>query len=165
MALFPKDVYTALKTELSGASLLPYVDTIEIRKYHRETLPDFNYYCIVISPVSAISVPYKAAQRWITNMVELVLLGKVLNGQEDAIMADTPGGSPPNMGILAMYEDVYRSLYKNTLGGAIELYPGLEELDVITRFDIIASDEEREAFIFEVRVGYQVRGERWVDLT
>jgi len=67
--------------------------------------------------------------------------------------------------LLAMYEDVYRSLYKNTLGGVIELYPGLEELDVLTRFDVLAPGEGAEDFIYEARVGYQVRGERWVDLS
>lgn len=164
MSLFPKDIYTALKTELSGATLLPYVDVVEILKYRRDLLPDFTNYAIVISPVSARSVPYKAAQRWIECMIELVLLGKIRTGQENAIMVDDPGGSPPDVGLLAMYEDVYRSLYKNTLGGVIELYPGLEELDVLTRFDVLAPGEGADDFIYEARVGYQVRGERWVDL-
>jgi len=164
MALFPKDIYTAIKTELEGASLLSYVDVFAILKYRKETLPDFQYYCIVISPISAKSVPYEAAQRWIENAVELILLGKIKNGQEDAVMADSPGDSPPNVGVLAMYEDVYRSLYDNNLGGVIELYPGLEELDILTRFDILAPDADREDFIFEARVGYRVRGQRWVDL-
>ena len=164
MSLFPKDVYTAIKTALSDSSLLSYVDKIEIRKYRRDNIPDFEYYSIVISPILAESVPYEAAQRWIANTVELILLGKILSGQEDAIMADNPTGSPPNVGVLAMYEDVYRTLYKNNLGGVIELYPKLNELDVTTRFDVLAPDEDREAFIFEARVGYHPRGQRWVNL-
>jgi len=164
MALFPKDVYSAIKTALEGSSFLPYVDVVAIRKYRRDTLPEFEYYSIVISPLSAESVPYEAAQRWIANTVELILLGKIRNGLEDALMADSPTGSPPNVGVLAMYEDVYRTLYKNTLGGVIELYPKLNELDVTSRFDVLAPEEDREEFIFEARVGYRPRGQRWVNL-
>lgn len=163
MALFPKDVYAAIKTELEGASLLSYVDVVAIRKYRRGSLPDFDYYCIVINPIVAQSVFYEAAQRYVANEVELILLGKVLNGYEDAVMADVPGGSPPNVGILAMYEDVYRTLYENTLSGEIELYPSLEELDVPTRFDTF-TDEASEGFILEARMFYMPRGKRWVDL-
>jgi hypothetical protein len=165
MALFPKDIYTAIKTALSGASLLTYVDVVEIRKYRRDTLPDFTNYCIVISPMSAESVPYEAAQRWIANVLELVLLGKIRNGLDAAITADSPGDSPPNVGVLAMYEDVYRTLYANTLSGAIELYPKLNELDVSARFDVLAPEEDREEFIYEARMGYRPRGKRWVNLT
>ena len=165
MSLFPKDIYLAVKSVLEASSDLDYVDVVEIRKYRRDTLPDFEDYCIVISPILAESVPYKAAQRWIANSMELVLLGKLRSGHSDAVVADNPTGSPPNVGVLAMYEDVYRTLYDNNLGGVIELYPKLNELDVVTRFDILASDEDREAFIFEVRMGYHPRGQRWVDLS
>lgn len=164
MTVFPKDIYLAVKVALEASDDLVYVDKVEIRKYRRNTLPDFENYAIVISPVSAESIPYKAAQRWITNTIELILLGKLRSGQSDAIVADSPTDSPPNVGVLAMYEDVYRTLYKNNLGGVIELYPELNELDVTTRFDIIAPDEDREAFIFEARVGYRPRGQRWINL-
>jgi len=163
--MFPKDIYLAVKSALEDSSYLTYVDVVEIQKYRRDTLPDFENYCIVISPILAESVPYPAAQRWIANSIELILLGKLRTGHSDAVVADNPTGSPPNVGVLAMYEDVYRTLYKNTLEGAIELYPELNELDVVTRFDVIAPDEDREAFIFEVRMGYHPRGQRWVDLS
>lgn len=165
MTMFPKNIYLAVKSVLEASSYLPYVDVIEIRKYRRGNLPDFEDYCIVISPILAESVPYAAAQRWIANSIELILLGKLRSGHSDAVVADNPTGSPPNVGVLAMYEDVYRTLYDNDLGGTIELYPKLNELDVVTRFDIIAPDEDREAFIFEVRMGYRPRGKRWVDLS
>lgn len=164
MSLFPKDIYLAVKSILEASSDLDYVDVVEIQKYRRDTLPDFENYCIVISPILAESVPYPAAQRWIANSIELVLLGKLRSGQSDAVVADNPTGTPPNVGVLAMYEDVYRTLYKNTLGGVIELYPELNELDVVTRFDLLAPDEDREDFIFEVRMGYRPRGQRWVNL-
>lgn len=165
MSLFPKDVYLAVKSALEASSDLDYVDVVEIQKYRRGNLPDFENYCIVINPILAESVPYKAAQRWIANNIELILLGKLRFGHSDAVVADNPAGSPPNVGVLAMYEDVYRTLYDNNLGGVIELYPGLDELDVTTRFDVLAPDEDREDFIFEVRMGYRPRGRRWVDLS
>ncbi|MBA7633309.1 hypothetical protein ES703_40873 [subsurface metagenome] len=165
MSLFPKDVYLAIKSVLEASTDLAYVDVVEIQKYRRGNLPDFENYCIVINPILAESVPYKAAQRWIANNIELILLGKLRSGHFDAVVADNPTGLPPNVGVLAMYEDVYRTLYKNTLGGVIELYPGLNELDVVTRFDMIAPDEDREDFIFEVRMGYRPRGQRWVNLS
>jgi len=164
MSLFPKDVYLAVKSALENSSDLNYVDVVAIRKYRRDTLPDFENYSIVISPVLAESVPYEAAQRWIANTIELILLGKLRAGLSDAVVADNPTGTPPNVGVLAMYEDVYRTLYKNNLGGVIELYPKLNELDVVTRFDILAPEEDREEFIFEVRMGYRPRGLRWVNL-
>jgi len=165
VAIFPKDVYTAIKSALDGATLLPYVDTVVIQKYRRDNIPDFTNYAIIISPIMAEAVIYEAAQRFIANRVELILLAKVRSRtEEDIIMADTPGGSPPNVGVLAMYEDVFRTLYKNNLSGAIELYPKINELDAPSQFDILVTDENREDFIIEARVIYNPRGQRFVDL-
>jgi len=164
MSLFPKAVYNALKTELSNASALPYVDLVTIRKYNRANMPDFNYYCIIISPVSAVSEPYPASQRWIQNDIDLVLLGKILYTEEDAIIADSPSATPPKVGILAMYEDIYNTLYENNLGGVIELLPGLIELDSPAKFDILTSAES-DVHLIEAHMKYKPRGERFVDLS
>jgi len=163
MAIFPRDVYIALKSELESSSDLSYVDVVVIRKYNRENLPDFSHHCIIINPLSVKAVPYPASQRWIENEIELILLGKKHYTSEDIIIADAPGESPPNVGVLAMYEDIFNTLYENNLGGEIELLPGLIELDNPTRFDILI-DEESEQFIFEARLKYMPRGKRFVDL-
>jgi len=164
MSIFPRGVYVALKAELEASSYLSYVDTFSIRKYRRDDLPDFENYCIVISPSTAEAVPYPASQRWVQNVIDIILLGKLHYGKEDAIIADSPSSTPPNVGVLAMYEDVFYSLYENNLGGEIQLSPGMQELDTLSRFDILLEDE-REGFIFEARMGYQPRGVRFVDLS
>lgn len=165
MSIFPKDVYVALKTVLSSSSLLDYVDTFSIQKYSRDRIPDFSYYAIIISPATARSFIYPASQRYIGNELELVMLSKLLTrSDEDVIMADSPTDSPPNVGVLAMYEDIYRTLYKNNLGGTIELYPDIKELDNVSQFDVIG-DILRDEFLIEARVRYSPRGQRFVDLS
>ena len=165
MAIFPRDIYTAVKTALSESDELTYVDTFAIQKYLRDNIPDFTYYAIIVSPMAARSHIYEAAQRYIGTDIELVLLAKMLDRtEEDVVLADSPEASPPNVGILAMYEDVYRTLYKNTLGGTIELYPKINELDNVSQFDVFAGDEFREDFLIEARVRYSPRGQRFVDL-
>lgn len=161
MAIFPKDVVLAVKSELQGASVLSYVDLVVISKYNPRDIPDFSAYAILISPMTAKSDFYAANQRWIGNAVELVLLAKINDrSEEDAIVADLPGDAPPNVGILTMYENVYSTLYGNTLGGEIELLPHLDELDVQSTFNLLTDD--RDTFIMEGRMVYQPRGKRWV---
>jgi len=161
--IFPKDVYSALKTVLSNSSYLTYFDEIVIRKFRRGNLPDFEYYCIVISPQSALAVVYPAHQRYIENTIQLVMIGKMLGTEEEAILADSPLATPPKVGILAMYEDIVRTLYENDLGGAIEFTPGLKELDYASDFDVVV-EEEREGFLMEMRMSYHPKGARFVDL-
>jgi len=159
MSVFPKEIFTALE---SAFSAITYIDKVTIRKYRRINLPDFNYYCIIINPISATAQKYDAGgQRRIIYEIELVLLGKMLNGEYDAVMADSPTATPPNVGILAIYEDVFKLLYKNDLGGKIELYPGLIELDTRTAFNIISA-EDREEFLIETIVPYRPSGQRFI---
>ena len=163
MSLFPVNIYLALKTELED-KLNFYIDMIDIRKYRRTNLPDFENYCIIISPLSAKSMPYQAGgQRWIWNVIDIIILGKMRSNEYDAVMADEPHAEPPNVGILAMYEDVFSVLYKNNLNGEIELIPGIEELDTNCEFSII-SDEDREEFIIESRLPYLPRGHKFINL-
>jgi len=164
MAIFPRSIFSALKTELEGATALPYVDVVAIRQYRPTQLPDFENYCIVISPEAAIAETYKVAQKWIQYEITLVCLIKVNYTLEDAIMADSPGSSPPNLGILAMYEDIFQTLYQNNLGGTIEHYPGLQELDNRCDFKLIG-DEAREDFIVEGRLYYTPYGQRFISPT
>lgn len=168
MALFPKDIFVALKTELEGASILAYVDAVEIQQYRPSMLPDFDHHCIVISPEAATPESYPASQKWIKYEISLVCLIRVLYSDSytitDAIMADSPGLSPPKVGLLPMFEDVYQTLFQNTLGGAIELYPGLKELDNRCDFNLIGN-EAREEFIVEARVYYTPHGHRFVTPT
>lgn len=160
MAIFPRDILLAVKSALSGSSHLTYVDTTIISNYKPENLPDFTSYCIVINPITVASAFYEANQRWIGMELQLVLLGKIGDrSEEDAIIADSP---PSNVGIVVMYEDVYRTLYGNNFSGAIELYPHLEELDLATTLNII--EGERDTFIVEAKMGYRPRGLRWVNL-
>jgi hypothetical protein len=163
MAIFPLTVYTGLKTVLEDSAYLSYVDTITIQKFRQDSMPNFDYYCIVISPQLASLVVYPAHQRYVENLIHLILLGKMLNGEADAILADQPGITPPNVGILAMYEDVILTLYNNDLGGAIELQPGIRELDEASDFNVFVT-EDREGFIMETKIVYKPRGERFVSL-
>jgi len=163
MAIFPETVYTALKYTLEGSAYLSYVDTVVIKKYKREALPDFDYYAIVISPAGAQPTLYPANQRYIINFIELYLLGKILNGDVAAVMADSPDTTPPNVGILPMYEDVFRTLYGNNLGGEIELLPHQNELDTPADFNLI-SGGDLDVFLMEGKVNYRPRGVRFVDL-
>ena len=168
MALFPRGIFAALKSELQGASGLAYVDTVVIRQYRPTMLPNFDHHCIIISPEAATSETYPAKQKWIKLEITLVCLVRVLysNGYtlEDAIMGDTPGGTPPKVGILAMYEDIYQELFENSLGGVIEHYPGLQELDNRCDFRLVG-DESREDFIVEGRIYYTPYGQRFITPT
>lgn len=160
MAIFPKDILSAVKSALSGSSHLTYVDTIIISNYKPDNIPDFTAYCIIINPLTVASAFYEANQRYIGMELQLVLLSKIGDrSEEDAIIADSP---PTNVGITVMYEDVYRTLYGNTLSDEVELYPFLEELDVATTLNVL--EGERDTFIMEAKMGYRPRGKRWVDL-
>lgn len=161
MGIFPGAVVSAIKSTLNGASSLAYVDTVVVMKYYPGALPDFAAYCILINPLNVQSIPYPASQRYHQMEVQLVLLAKMgARSEEDALLANSP---PSNVGMLIMYEDVYKVLYGNSLGGAIELLPGLEELDNPTSFNIL--QEERDTFIIEAQMDYRPRGVRWVDLS
>ena len=168
MGLFPRAIFTALKSELSGATALSYVDTFAIQQYSPNMLPDFAHHCIIISPEAATSETYKVGQKWIGLEITLVCLVRVLYEDgytlEDAIMADSPELDPPNVGVLAIYEDVYQELYENDLGGVIEHYPGLQELDNRCDFKLIG-DEAREDFIVEARLYYTPYGKRFTSPT
>lgn len=168
MAIMPRDIFTALKSELEGSALLTYVDTFAIQQYRPTMLPDFDHHCIIISPEAAISETYPANQKWIRLEITLVCLVRVLYADgytlEDAIMADSSGDTPPNVGMLAMYQDIYEELFQNNLGGSIEHYPGLQELDNRCDFKLVG-DEAREDFIVEGRVYYTPYGKRFVTPT
>jgi hypothetical protein len=91
------------------------------------------------------------------------LLAKINDrSEQDAIVADLPLAEPPNIGILTMYEDVYKTLYRNDLGGEIELMPRINELDIQTTFNVLVDD--RDTFVMEGRMVYQPRGKRWAGL-
>jgi hypothetical protein len=95
MAIFPRDIFTALKAALIAAPALSYVDTVAIRQYRPNQLPDFTNYCIVISPEAATPETYAVGQKWIRYEITLVCLLKVNYTLEDAVMADSTGSSPP----------------------------------------------------------------------
>lgn len=165
MATMPLSIFTALKAAIVGAATLSYVDTVKIRQYRPNVLPNFDHHCIVISPEAATPETYKVGQKWIKYEITLVCLIRVLYEEaytlEDAIMADTPTSDPPKVGMLAMFEDVFKLLYNNNLGGAIEHYPGLQELDNRCDFKLVG-DEEREDFIVEARIYYTPYGQRFI---
>jgi len=161
MAIYPVDILNAVKTTLSGSSNLSYVDTFEIQKYSHENMPDFTGYCLVVSLNTANTEFYDIAHRWFVLEVEIVALAKIGSRSEtDAMVANSP---PTNVGIVTMYQDVFNTLYGNNLGGVLELYPRLDELDGEARFDIL--EDEMESFIVEARISYRPRGQRWVDLS
>lgn len=168
MALMPRDIFTALKSTISGASTLSYVDKIVIQQYRPTMLPDFDTHAIIISPEAAISEKYPAAQKWIKLEITLVCLVRVLYSDnlniQDAIMGNAPSATPPNVGILTMYQHLYELLFQNDLGGAIEHYPGLQELDNRCDFNLVG-DESREDFIVEARLYYTPYGKRFVTPT
>ncbi len=161
--IFPLSVYSGLKTVLENSSYLSYFDTIVIQKFRRGNTPNFSNYCLIISPQSALTVVYPAHQRYVENTIQLIMLGKMLGTEEEAIMADKPTDTPPKVGILAMYEDILLTLYENDLGGAIEYTPGLRELDYASDFDVVV-EEDREGFFLEMRMWYHPRGARFTDL-
>ena len=167
-ALFPKDIFTALKAALVGSTFLKYVDSIEIQQYRPGMLPDFDHHCIILSPEAATSESYPAAQKWIKLEISIICLLRVLYSDgytmTDAIMADSPLLTPPSVGILTMYEDIYKTLFQNDLDGAIEHYPGLRALDSRCDFNLVG-DESREDFIVEARIHYTPHGHRFVTPT
>lgn len=160
MSIFLSNICSALKEELENY-LSHYVDVVTIRKYRRTNLPDFENCCIIISPLSTSCESY-SSQKWLVHEIEIVMLIKMRNGEYDAVMADLPHDDPPNMGILAMYEDVFSILFKNTLGDEIELYPGLTELDNKAEYNVIG-DDDREEFIIEARLLYTPHGHKFID--
>lgn len=168
MALFPRDVFTALKAELEGAASLSYVDSFSIQQYRPNMLPDFDTHAIVISPEAATSETYRAGQKWIKFEITLVCLVRVLYSDglniQDAIMGNSPSATPPNVGILTMYQHLYELLFQNNLGGAIEHYPGLQELDNRCDFRMVG-DEAREEFLVEAKIYYTPYGQRFVTPT
>jgi hypothetical protein len=161
MAIFPAAILTAIKSALKNSSFLTYVDTVEILKYYRDNLPDFDTYCLIVSLNKANSEYYQIAQRFFALEVEIVALAKIGDrSEEDAMLANTP---PTNVGIVQIYKDVYQTLYNNNLSGVLELYPGLIELDSAAQFNLL--EEEADTFVMEARIAYNPRGQRWVDLS
>jgi len=161
MGIFPLATYSAIKTALDDSSYLPYVEVVSIRKYRHGNLPFFNHHAIIISPSFAQAVTYPANQKYVVNSMHLILLAVQNYGEEDAITADSPALDPPNVGILPMYEDVFRTLFANKMGGVISLIPGMGELDEPSFFDVV-TDEEREGYIMEARIEYRPKGERFM---
>jgi hypothetical protein len=161
MSIFPLAVYTAVKTALKNSAYLSYVDTVEIRKFRHGNLPKLSHHGIVISPSFSQAVTYPANQKYIINSMHLMLLVLMNYGEEAAILADEPTATPPNVGILPMYEDVFLTLFENNLGGVISLIPGMGELDEPSFFDVVV-DEAQEGFIMEARIEYRPKGERFV---
>lgn len=161
MAIFPVEIISAIKAALVNSSFLTYVDTFEVLKYYRNNLPDFTTYCLIVSLNKANTEYYDIAQRYFALEIEIVALAKIgTRSEEDALTANSP---PSNVGIATMYEHVYQTLYDNTLGGVIELYPGKKELDEAAQFNIL--EDDMNTFIMEARIIYAPRGQRWVDLS
>lgn len=152
MAIFLNEILTALKQELEDSAFLSDIDTVVIRKYRRTNLPDFDEWCIIVSPVAAHPQPYPAGgQRRIRYEIDLVVLGKITTTESQA-----------TEDIVEIYENVFLALYKNDLNGTIELYPGLTELDGKALFSVIA-DEDRGDFIMEAVIPYSPSGERFIN--
>jgi len=159
--IFPASTYAAVKSTLEGSAYLTYVEIVTVRKYRHGNLPAFNHHAIVISPSFSQAVTYPANQKYIMNSMHLILLVVMHYGEEDAILGNTPGLNPPKVGILPMYEGVFKTLFENNLGDEISLIPGMEELDEPSFFDVVV-DEEREGFMMEARIEYRPKGERFV---
>lgn len=163
-AIFPVTVYTELKTVLENSTNLDYVDKVEITKYRYHGLPAFSHHAIVISPMAAESGDTgNVGHKWVENEILLALLVKPLYGITDAIMgneAKVDGEfllDPPKIGILRFYEDVFKTLYGNTLNGTILPVPGLGELDSRSDFNVLF-DDDREGFLMEAKLSYRPRG-------
>jgi hypothetical protein len=162
VSIFPVSIFTNLKAALEASSLLPYVDTVSIRKFRGRNFPSFDHHAIIISPVGATSEEYNAGgQRRIRFHIHLILVLKALYGENDAVMGITKTGAVPNVGILKMYEDVYCALYKNTLSSAVELYPGLSELDGTCEFNFY-EDETTKQFLVMTAMPYIPSGDRFI---
>lgn len=171
-AIFPLAIYNSLKTVLSDAAGLDYVDTIVIEKFRYAALPKFTHHAIVISPMSALSQPSgQIGHRHIENEIQLALLVKPVYGNTDAIIGnDTKTGDPlaygfdpPKIGLLRFYEDVFKTLYGNTLSNEAEITPGMGELDNRSDFFVLM-DDDREEFLLEAKMMYRPRGHRFYGL-
>lgn len=163
---FPLGIYSELQTYLKSSLLLPYVEEVFIRKYRYNDLPSFSHHAIVLSPMSAEAMQTGVVNtRWIENEIMIVMLVKPVYGGEQAIIGndtktgDPPayGFNPPKIGILRMYEDVFKSLYGSTLNGAIQIVPGMGELDSRGDFNVLM-DDDREGFLMEAKLLYRPRG-------
>jgi hypothetical protein len=165
--IFPVSIYSELKSVLEGATLLDYVDKVEITKYRYHGLPAFSHHAIIISPMAAEAMETgNVGHRWVENEILLALLVKPLYGITDAIMGnDKKAGvpvpiyefDPPKIGILRMYEDVFKTLYRNTLNSAVLTVPGEGELDSRSDFNVLF-DDDREGFLMEAKLSYRPRG-------
>lgn len=161
MAIFPKDIVSSLKTGLVNSPHLTYVEVVAIQKYRYDNLPLFFHHCIIIQPSFVQAVTYGVSQKYLVNSIHLNLLAVMNYTEEDAFIADVPAASPPNVGILAMYEDVFTTLYENDLGGEISLIPGQSEFDEPSFFEVVTL-EEREGFFMEARVEYRPKGGKFI---
>jgi len=163
-SMFPLAIYSELKTVLEAAVGLDYVDSVVITKYRYHGLPSFSHHSIIISPMAAEAMETgNIGTRWIDNEILLALLVKPAYGIIDAIMGNelkVEGeylNDPPKIGILRMYEDVFKALYRNTLNGVIQTVPGEGELDSRSDFNVLFEDD-REGFLMEAKLIYRPRG-------
>lgn len=162
MGIFPGSVYMAVKTALVNSSYLTYVDKVVVQKYRPGNLPKFDHHCIIISPSFVQSITYGVGQKYLENSMHLYLLVVMTNyGEEAAIIADEPMASPPNVGILPMYEDVFTTLFDNKLGGEVNTIPGMAEFDQPSFFEVVV-EEEQEGFMMLARIEYRPKGVRFL---
>jgi len=162
MGIFPNSIYNAVKSALEGSSHLSYVDKIVIQKFRLGNLPTFDHHCIIISPSFIQAVTYGVAQKYFENSMHLHLLVVMTTyGEEDAIIADEPTATPPNVGILPMFEDVFTTLFENNLGGEVNLIPGMAEFDQPSFFEVV-TEEEQEGFLMTARLEYRPKGVRFL---
>jgi len=157
MGIFPNSIYLAVKSALETSPYLTYVDKVSIQKYRPGNIPKFEHHCIIISPSFVQAVSYPVSQKYFVNSMHLNLLVIMNYGEEDALTADSPASTPPNVGVIPMFEDVFTTLFDKDLGGEIELIPGLSEFDEPSFFEVVV-DEEQEGFIMVARIEYRPKG-------
>jgi hypothetical protein len=107
-----------MKTALTADSTLSaYLGTdVVIRKWNSDKLPDFDKYCVVLSPGSVADVPHGMLGIERELSVEIVCLVKY-HGVDETLAGET---SPGGVGILKLAGDVAAALRANTLSGYIE---------------------------------------------
>jgi hypothetical protein len=146
-----KTLQDALKQHIQNDPALAYIEAVEIRKYRKNALPDFNVYGLVISPVFCQRELITNRQFQYTFKHEIVCI--VRNFDEELSLRGTEAGE---IGIQAMIEQVGESLF--LFGEA-----NLQYLDILyDEFEEeIPFDQhpfpDREAFFHEVKIPYQVR--------
>lgn len=151
------ELMNELKTAFENDSFVSYNETVKIAEYKPENLPDFDIYCILISPVSDF-------ENLIANRVKEKICKVEINcvvrnfDEQDSLLAS--GDISGNVGIIKFANDVRKTLHNYGEANKDRLTILYDETDEPVNYKKTVKIPEREGFFREVTVPYKVRLER-----